>query len=61
MSMVKEEPYCPGCGQSNITVNACVQWNANRQNWDVFDTFEEWYCIECDEENRKYLEWRNIE
>jgi hypothetical protein len=46
--MSAEVIVCTECGGSDITVDATVSWNVDKQEWDVDDVRDYNWCGDCD-------------
>ena len=51
-----QKPICPYCKSENVNIDANAEWDYEKQEWVLQNTFEDAFCIEC-EETIKHLEW----
>ena len=45
--MRKEKPTCCHCGSDNVLVDAYAEWDADKQEWVLLTTFDDYYCQDC--------------
>jgi hypothetical protein len=43
---------CTHCGSSDVCFDAYAKWNTKTQDFEIYTTFEETWCRECDGENK---------
>lgn len=48
--MAKLKMVCPHCKGENVKVDAWAAWDADKQQWELVDTFDAAYCDDCDHE-----------
>jgi len=39
--------HCAACGSRDIRRDAIVQWDADREDWDVLDVLDDAWCEDC--------------
>lgn len=42
--------YCTTCGSSDIVADAWVSWDEDKQEWVVYNVFDDYYCNSCESE-----------
>jgi hypothetical protein len=51
--MSKIEKVCSDCGSQDVWVNARAEWNWDKQEYELMDTYEdEAYCENCEDSIR---------
>ena len=50
--MTKYKMVCRHCQSDNVTQVCDARWNLDSQQWEVSDTWNNYYCQECDGETR---------
>lgn len=52
--MKRYDYVCEECGSDKITVDASVQWDANKQDWEVCNVYihDRGFCPDCELEER---------
>jgi hypothetical protein len=54
MTTVQNKPkykiVCTTCGGDVVLLDAWAKWNANKQSWEVAQTFDTAFCQNCDGE-----------
>lgn len=48
--MTKYKMVCRHCQSEDVTQVCDARWNFDRQKWEVSDTWNNYYCHECDGE-----------
>ena len=53
MAEKKIAMYCSTCGSKDVLVDAYASWNEDKQEWEVYSTFDKGsYCNKCEGECR---------
>lgn len=52
------KPLCSDCGSADVMADAYVEWNDDKQDWEVQNVFEKGaFCNDCGGETS--LDWNN--
>lgn len=49
---MKYKMICRHCKSENITQTCDAKWDTDKQSWFINDTWNNYYCQECDGEAR---------
>ncbi len=44
----REHPTCKYCGSSDVRADAWAEWNDEKQEWTLADTYENFWCEACE-------------
>jgi hypothetical protein len=50
MNNEKQTPVCPECGSEDISTDAAVRWDNDKQDWIVSSVFGSGSCGHCETE-----------
>lgn len=52
MSQKAVRVFCARCGSEDVFKDAWASWNKEKQEWELFQTFDYTFCETCQEEAR---------
>jgi hypothetical protein len=48
--MTKEKPVCATCGSDEVRADAWAEWDTEKQEWVLNNTFDYKFCETCEGE-----------
>lgn len=56
--MTRCRPHCPYCDSTNVKADAFAEWDNEKQEWVLSDTYDNKFCSDC-ERDIKAAVWKD--